>query len=109
MLLRQHRRQLLRLPQRSQLKVLQQFRNLQLLKLHLRLHRRPHLRNHLGWVLLVAQFRRLQVVDAQFRRLLVVQVGHRVLVVRQWEVVLLVRVLVLALAVFLQVLLVVVR
>jgi hypothetical protein len=61
------------------------------------------LRNHLVWVHLVVQFRRLRAVVVQFRHHLVVQVERQVLVVRQWVVVLLARVLVLALVVFLQV------
>jgi hypothetical protein len=67
---------------------------------------RQQLHNHLEWVLLVVQFRLLQAVVVQFRHLLVVQVERRVLVVRQWVVVLLAQVLVLALVVFQQVLLV---
>jgi hypothetical protein len=48
-------------------------------------------------------------VVVQFRHLLVVQVEHRVLVVRQWAVVLLALVLVLVLVEFLQVHLVAVQ
>ena len=99
----QHRHQLLRLLQRSQLKLRQQFHKLLRLKLHQQRLLRQQRRNHLVWVHLVVQFRRLRAVVVQFRHHLVVQVGRQVLVVRQWVVVLLARVLVLALVVFLQV------
>lgn len=71
----------------------------------LRLQRRLLLvlRSHLAWVHLVAQFRHRRVAVVQFLLLLVVQAELLALVVHRWVVVQLVRVLVHAPAVFLQV------
>jgi hypothetical protein len=81
-------------------KLLQQLHKLLWQKLRLL---RQLLRNRLVWVHLVVQFHLLQAVVVLFRHLLVAQVERRVLVVRQWVVVLLAQVLVLALVEFLQV------
>ena len=108
----QHRHQLLLLHQHSQLKLLLLLHKLLRLKLRLlrqqRLLRRQ-LRNHLEWVHLVVRFRLLRAAVVQFRHHLVVQVERRVLVVRQWAVVLLALVLVLVLVEFLPVHLVAVQ
>ena len=102
----QHRHQFLRLLQRSQLKLRQQFHKLLRLKLRQQRHQR---RSHLVWVHLVVQFRHLRVAVVQFPLLLVVRVELLALVVHLWVVVLRAQVLVLALVVFLQVLLVAVQ